>query len=82
MLYLDSTINTLMTSYFFSYPGVVFRCLMSKFGSRFCVMTGGLIAAMGLGLSVFVEELYQLYLTYGLLTGKHNTFIISHYILI
>jgi len=55
---------------------------MSKFGSRFCVMTGGLIAAMGLGLSVFVEELYQLYLTYGLLTGKHNTFIISHYILI
>lgn len=43
---------------------------MSKFGSRICVMLGGAIAAAGLGLSVFVEELYQLYLTYGFMTGK------------
>lgn len=48
---------------------VAFRCLMSKFGSRVCVMLGGLIAAGGLALSVFVGNLYQLYLTYGLMTG-------------
>ncbi|XP_052782475.1 monocarboxylate transporter 12-like isoform X2 [Mya arenaria] len=48
---------------------VVFRCVMSRFGSRFCVMLGGLIAAGGLALSVFVNDLYQLYLTFGLMTG-------------
>ncbi|XP_053404358.1 monocarboxylate transporter 12-like isoform X3 [Mercenaria mercenaria] len=48
---------------------VVFRCFMSKFGSRVCVMLGGLIAAGGLALSVFVNDVFQLYLTYGLMTG-------------
>lgn len=48
---------------------VVLRCFMSKFGSRVCVMLGGLIAAGGLALSVFVTDVYQLYLTYGLMTG-------------
>lgn len=49
--------------------GVVLRCFMSKFGSRVCVMLGGLISAGGLALSVFVNDVYQLYLTYGLMTG-------------
>ena len=52
--------------------GVVFRCFMSKFGCRICVMLGGLISAGGLALSVFVTDLYQLYLTYGLMTGKYT----------
>ncbi|KAJ8310095.1 hypothetical protein KUTeg_011960 [Tegillarca granosa] len=52
---------------------VVFRCFMSKFGPRASVMLGGLFAAAGLGLGMFVEELYQVYLTFGLLTGKHHT---------
>lgn len=48
---------------------VVFRCLMSKFGSRVCVMLGGLVAAGGLASSVFVSNVFELYLTYGLMTG-------------
>ncbi|KAL4220661.1 hypothetical protein ACF0H5_021056 [Mactra antiquata] len=48
---------------------VLFRCVMSKFGSRLCVIMGGVISAAGLALSVFVTSLFQLYLTYGIMTG-------------
>ncbi|KAH3806466.1 monocarboxylate transporter 12-like isoform X2 [Dreissena polymorpha] len=48
---------------------IVFRCFMSRFGSRVCVMLGGLVSAGGLALSVFVNDIHQLYLTYGLMTG-------------
>lgn len=43
---------------------------MSKFGCRVCVMAGGIIAAGGLGLMMFVDDMSQVYLTYGLMTGK------------
>ena len=55
---------------FFS-AGVLFRCFMSKFGCRICVMAGGIISAAGLGLMMFVTNIYQVYLTYGLMTGTH-----------
>lgn len=48
---------------------VMFRCFISKFGCRVSVMLGGLIAAAGLALSVVVTNLFQLYLTYSLMTG-------------
>lgn len=48
---------------------IVLRCFMSHFGCRISVMLGGVISAAGLGLGMFVTELYQVYLTFGVLTG-------------
>ncbi|KAK3594903.1 hypothetical protein CHS0354_020560 [Potamilus streckersoni] len=48
---------------------ILFRCFMSRFGCRFCVMAGGVLSAVGLGLGIMVTDLYQLYLTFGVLTG-------------
>lgn len=48
---------------------VLFRCFMSKFGCRICVMAGGVISAGGLGLMMFVKNMSQVYLCYGLMTG-------------
>ncbi|ESP00280.1 hypothetical protein LOTGIDRAFT_205225 [Lottia gigantea] len=45
------------------------RFVTSYWGCRVSVMLGGLIAAAGLSLGMVVTELYQVYLTYGVLTG-------------
>lgn len=42
---------------------------MSQFGYRISVMLGGVISAVGLGLGMFVTELFHVYLTFGVLTG-------------
>lgn len=48
---------------------VVLRCFMSQYGYRISVMLGGVISAIGLGLGMFVTELFHVYLTFGVLTG-------------
>lgn len=48
---------------------VMFRFVTSTFGCRVSVMLGGLLAATGLALGMMVQELYQLYFTFGVLTG-------------
>lgn len=52
------------------FSGVMFRFVTSYWGSRVSVMLGGFLAAAGLALCVVVQELYQLYLAFGLLTGR------------
>jgi hypothetical protein len=42
---------------------------MSQYGYRISVMLGGVISAIGLGLGMFVTELFHVYLTFGVLTG-------------
>ncbi|KAK3095672.1 hypothetical protein FSP39_017469 [Pinctada imbricata] len=48
---------------------IVLRVFMAKFGCRISVMTGGVVAAIGMGLGMFVTELFHLYLTFGVLVG-------------
>ncbi|XP_067668858.1 monocarboxylate transporter 12-like [Haliotis asinina] len=48
---------------------VMLRFVASMWGCRVSVMIGGLLAATGLSLGLVVNELYQVYLTFGLLTG-------------
>ncbi|XP_050403994.1 monocarboxylate transporter 12 isoform X2 [Patella vulgata] len=48
---------------------IMLRFVTSYWGCRVSVMLGGILAATGLGLGMVVTELYQVYLTYGLLTG-------------
>ncbi|KAH9512760.1 hypothetical protein Btru_038127 [Bulinus truncatus] len=48
---------------------VMLRFVTSMWGSRVSVMLGGLLAALGLGLCMLCQELYQLYLCFGLITG-------------
>ncbi|VDI21340.1 monocarboxylate transporter 12-like isoform X2 [Mytilus galloprovincialis] len=48
---------------------IVLRCFMSQFGFRISVMLGGVISSIGLGLGMFVTDLYQVYLTFGVITG-------------
>ena len=40
-------------------------------------MAGGIISAGGLGLMMFVNDISQVYLTYGLMTGKMSLNIIE-----
>ncbi|PVD19089.1 hypothetical protein C0Q70_21648 [Pomacea canaliculata] len=55
--------------YITALSSVMFRFVTSYWGSRVSVMLGGFLAAAGLALCVVVQELYQLYLAFGLLTG-------------
>lgn len=50
--------------------GVVMRFFMAQFGCRWSVILGGLISALGLSMGMVVTEIYQVYLTFGVLTGK------------
>jgi len=44
--------------------------LMAVFGSRAVIMVGTLLSAAGIGLSSLVTEIWHLYITFGLLTGR------------
>ena len=46
------------------------RFVTSYWGSRVSVMLGGVLSATGLALCMMVQELYQLYLAFGLLVGE------------
>lgn len=48
---------------------IMFRFVTSRFGSRVSVILGGLLASTGLGLCMLAQELFHLYLCFGLLTG-------------
>ena len=50
--------------------GVMLRFVTSYWGSRVSVMLGGVLASAGLALCMLVQELYQLYLAFGLLVGE------------
>lgn len=50
--------------------GVVMRFFMVQFGCRWSVILGGLVSALGLSMGMVVTEMYQVYLTFGVLTGK------------
>jgi hypothetical protein len=62
----------LCNNQYFDPTGVVLRCFMAKFGCRWSVILGGLISATGLALGMVVTEIYQVYLTFGVLTGILN----------
>ena len=63
----DFNYNIHMT---FLWPtGVVMRFFMAHFGCRWSVIVGGLISAFGLAMGMVVTEMYQVYLTFGVLTG-------------
>lgn len=48
---------------------IMFRFITTHWGCRVSVMLGGLMASAGLGLCMLAQEMYQLYLCFGLLTG-------------
>lgn len=48
---------------------VVMRFFMVQFGCRWSVILGGLVSALGLSMGMVVTEMYQVYLTFGVLTG-------------
>ena len=54
----------------FSSPGPVGSALSTKFGPRPVVMTGGILAALGMLLASFATSLTHLYLSIGLLSGE------------
>ncbi|XP_065765263.1 monocarboxylate transporter 13 isoform X3 [Muntiacus reevesi] len=54
----------------FSSPGPVGSALSTKFGPRPVVMTGGILAALGMLLASFATSLTHLYLSIGLLSGS------------
>lgn len=56
--------------------GVVMRFFMVQFGCRWSVILGGLVSALGLSMGMVVTEMYQVYLTFGVLTGKISCFLI------
>ncbi|XP_070540610.1 monocarboxylate transporter 13-like isoform X2 [Ptychodera flava] len=49
--------------------GPASSALTARFGCRPVVMVGGVIVTIGLVLSSFATEVYQLYLTYGIISG-------------
>ena len=49
------------------------RFVTSFWGSRVSVMLGGVLSATGLALCMMVQELYQLYLAFGLLVGEFRS---------
>lgn len=51
-------------------PGPIGSALSTKFGPRPVVMTGGILAALGLLLASFATSLTHLYLSIGLLSGE------------
>lgn len=53
-----------------SSPGPVGSALSTKFGPRPVVMTGGILAALGMLLASFATSLTHLYLSIGLLSGE------------
>ena len=67
-----------MTQYifvlFFRVPGVAMRGFMKCYGCRISVMVGGILSATGLALAMVVTDLYQVYLSYGLLTGMTSIY--------
>ena len=53
------------------------RFVTSYWGSRVSVMLGGVLSATGLALCMMVQELYQLYLAFGLLVGEFRSVCLS-----
>lgn len=51
-------------------PGPIGSALSTKFGPRPVVMTGGMLAALGMLLASFATSLTHLYLSIGLLSGE------------
>ncbi|CAH1784633.1 unnamed protein product, partial [Owenia fusiformis] len=52
-----------------NFIGPVSSMLTNKYGSRHVVILGGVISAIGLGTSAFATNIYQLYMTYGIIAG-------------
>jgi MFS family permease len=48
----------------FGLPSMLFSLAVSKFGVRFTVIVGNLLAAIGLAMLYFISSLWQLYLVY------------------
>ncbi|CAG5121440.1 unnamed protein product [Candidula unifasciata] len=48
---------------------IMLRFVTSRWGPRVSVMAGGILSATGLYLSRFAQDMFHLYLTFGLLTG-------------
>ncbi|XP_076435989.1 monocarboxylate transporter 12-like [Babylonia areolata] len=55
--------------YITALSSVMLRFVTSLWGSRVSVMAGGVMASAGLALCAAVQDLYQLYLSFGLLVG-------------
>ena len=56
----------------FIFAGPVSGAVCHRFGARITAMCGSLLATLGLALSSFSVTVTQLYLTYGILSGKQK----------
>jgi MFS family permease len=48
----------------FGLPSIVFSTMVSKYGPRFTMLAGNLLAAVGVASLFFVKEIWQLYMAY------------------
>ena len=44
--------------------------MINKFGFRVCSVVGGFIAAAGISLGFFADDIFFLFVSHGILTGK------------
>ena len=49
--------------------------MSQKFGCRIVAMVGGALAGLGLIFSAFAQNVYHLYFSFGILTGKYQSYI-------
>lgn len=45
--------------------------LSNRFGHRLVVMAGGLLVSTGMVVASFSQEVYHMYITIGIISGKH-----------
>ena len=57
---------------FILFAAVVSAILVNRFGEWKVITAGGLLACLGLGLSVPATHVYHLYVTYGVLAGEYT----------
>lgn len=56
--------------FFCNYAGPIAGTLSNRFGFRPVIMTGSVISSIGIAVSIFVNSIFLLYLTYGIVGGK------------
>src|SRR4030042_129244 len=53
----------------FGLPSLLYSLVITRFGARFCIILGNLLAAMGMAAMYFVQEIWHLYLLYIFIGG-------------
>ena len=54
----------------FFFPGPIASILANRYGHRAIMIVGGFMSAVGILMSSFATDIYYLYFSYGIITGK------------